>query len=211
LCTEILLHTKPTKYEDGKPVDIGETAVCNLASINLENHVKVRSIDWKKLQETVEVAVRGLDNVIDINFYPTDEARNSNLRHRPVGLGIMGTHGMLHKLNIPYDSDKAVEFCGKVQEFISYHAIFTSSKLAKERGHYESYEHSEWSYGNFPIDTYCTLMNNRNSTSSNKPSKFETMDWSKVRKHVLEHGMRNSNGYCSYCYNLLYTRLLAVY
>jgi len=193
LCTEILLHTKPTKYEDGRPVDIGETAVCNLASINLENHVKVRSIDWKKLQETVEVAVRGLDNVIDINFYPTDEARNSNLRHRPVGLGIMGTHGMLHKLNIPYDSDKAVEFCGKVQEFISYHAILTSSRLAKERGHYESYEHSEWSYGNFPIDTYCTLMNNRNSTSSNKPSKFETMDWSKVRKHVLEHGMRNSN------------------
>ena len=193
LCTEILLHTKPTKYEDGKPVEIGETAVCNLASVNLENHVKVRSVDWKKLQETVEVAVRGLDNVININFYPTDEARNSNLRHRPVGLGIMGTHGMLHKLNIPYDSDKAVEFCGKVQEFISYHAILTSSKLAKERGHYESYEHSEWSYGNFPIDTYCRLMNDRNSTSSNKPDKFETMDWLKVRKHVAEYGMRNSN------------------
>ena len=105
----------------------------------------------------------------------------------------MGTHGMLHKLNIPYDSDKAVEFCGKVQEFISYHAILTSSKLAKERGHYESYEHSEWSYGNFPIDTYCRLMNDRNSTSSNKPDKFETMDWLKVRKHVAEYGMRNSN------------------
>ena len=193
LCTEILLHTKATEYQDGEVVEVGETAVCNLASVNLENHVKVRTLDWKKLQETVEVAVRGLDNVIDINFYPTKEARNSNLRHRPVGLGIMGTHGMLHKLGITYDSQEAIDLCGKVQEFISYYAILTSSKLAKERGHYESYMHSEWSYNNLPIDTYCRLMNSRDKAKSYKPEDFETLEWNKVRDHIAAHGMRNSN------------------
>lgn len=193
LCTEILLHTKATEYEDGEVIEVGETAVCNLASVNLENHVKVRTLDWKKLQETVEVAVRGLDNVIDINFYPTKEARNSNLRHRPVGLGIMGTHGMLHKLGITYDSQEAIELCGKIQEFISYYAILTSSKLAKERGHYESYMHSEWSYNNLPIDTYCRLMNSRKKANSYKPEDFETLEWNKVRDHIAAHGMRNSN------------------
>ena len=200
LCTEILLHTKPTTYEDGEVVEVGETAVCNLASINLENHVKVRTIDWKKLQKTVEVAIRGLDNVIDINFYPTKEAANSNLRNRPVGLGIMGTHGLLHKLGVVYNSQDAVLLCGKIQEFISYHAILTSSKLAKERGHYESYEGSEWSYGNLPIDAYCRLMNERHpeytkSGGDNhyKSSDFEKMDWGKVRSHIAVHGMRNSN------------------
>jgi ribonucleoside-diphosphate reductase alpha chain len=193
LCTEILLHTKATEYEDGEVIEVGETAVCNLASVNLENHVKVRTLDWKKLQETVEVAVRGLDNVIDINFYPTKEARNSNLRHRPVGLGIMGTHGMLHKLGITYDSQEAIDLCGKVQEFISYYAILTSSKLAKERGHYESYMHSEWSYNNLPIDTYCRLMNSRDKAKSYKPEDFETLEWNKVREHIAGHGMRNSN------------------
>ena len=192
LCTEILLHTKATEYQDGEVVDVGETAVCNLASVNLENHIKVRTLDWKKLQETVEVAVRGLDNVIDINFYPTKEARNSNLRHRPVGLGIMGTHGMLHRLGITYDSQEAIELCGKIQEFISYHAILTSSKLAKEKGHYESYEHSEWSYGNLPVDTYCRLMKHRGQKDISA-SDLETMDWSKVREHIALHGMRNSN------------------
>ena len=192
LCTEILLHTKATEYQDGEVVDVGETAVCNLASVNLENHIKVRTLDWKKLQETVEVAVRGLDNVIDINFYPTKEARNSNLRHRPVGLGIMGTHGMLHRLGITYDSQEAIDLCGKIQEFISYHAILTSSKLAKEKGHYESYEHSEWSYGNLPVDTYCRLMKHRGQKDV-RASDLETMDWSKVREHIALHGMRNSN------------------
>jgi len=192
LCTEILLHTKPTTYQQGEVVETGETAVCNLASVNLESHVKVRTLDWKKLQETVEVAVRGLDNVIDINFYPTKEAKNSNLRHRPVGLGIMGTHGMLHKLGIAYDSKEAVELCDKIQEYVSYYAILTSSKLAKEKGRYESYEHSEWSYGNLPIDTYCRLMRNRTGQEFHI-SDFETMDWNKVRAHIREHGMRNSN------------------
>ena len=193
LCTEILLHTKPTTYKDGEVEEVGETAVCNLASINLENHVKVRSIDWKKLQQTIEVAVRGLDNVIDINFYPTKEAQNSNLRNRSVGLGVMGTHGLLHKLKINYDSQEAIDMCNKIQEFVSYHAILTSSKLAKERGHYESYMHSAWSYNNLPIDTYCTLMNSRKSTDSYKPKDFETLEWDKVRDHIAEYGMRNSN------------------
>ncbi len=192
LCTEILLHTKPTSYQDGEVVEVGETAVCNLASVNLESHVKVRTLDWKKLQETVEVAVRGLDNVININFYPTKEARNSNLRHRPVGLGVMGTNGMLHKLGIAYDSEEAVALCDKVQEYVSYYAILTSSKIAKEKGTYDSYAHSEWSYGNLPIDTYCRLMSARGQ-GDYTPSDFETMDWEKVRQHIAEYGMRNSN------------------
>ena len=193
LCTEILLHTKPTKYKGGEVEEVGETAVCNLASINLSNHVKVRTIDWKKLEETVETAVRGLDNVIDLNFYPTKEARNSNRRNRPVGLGIMGTHDVLHKLGIPYNSEEAVGLCGQIQEFISYHAILTSSKISKEKGTYESYDGSEWSKGNFPIDTFCSMMNERNTDASYEPKSFETLEWSKVREHVAEHGMRNSN------------------
>jgi ribonucleoside-diphosphate reductase alpha chain len=200
LCTEILLHTKPTIYKDGEVEETGETAVCNLASINLENHVKIRTIDWKKLQQTVEVAVRGLDNVIDLNFYPTREAHQSNVRHRPVGLGVMGTHGLLHKLNIDYDSKESVVLCGKIQEFISYHAILTSSKLAKEKGAYWSYEGSEWSHGNLPIDTYCRLMNDRlpehpkgGNNNRYKIKDFETLEWDKVREHIQEYGMRNSN------------------
>lgn len=192
LCTEILLHTKPTVYNEGEVVERGETAVCNLASINLQNHLKVRTIDWKKLQETVETAIRGLDNVIDLNFYPTEEAGNSNLRNRPVGLGVMGTHGVLHSLGIPYNSVEAVDLCGKIQEFISYYAILTSSKLAKEKGCYPSYEGSEWSSGKLPIDTYCEMMGQRNGKEY-KPSDYETLDWAKVREHVAEHGMRNSN------------------
>lgn len=192
LCTEILLHTKPTIYNEGEIVERGETAVCNLASINLENHLKVRTIDWKKLQDTVETAIRGLDNVIDLNFYPTEEAGNSNLRNRPVGLGVMGTHGVLHSLGIPYNSLEAVDLCGKIQEFISYYAILTSSKLAKEKGYYPSYEGSEWSSGKLPIDTYCEMMGQR-SGEEHKPSDYETLDWAKVREHVAEHGMRNSN------------------
>ena len=155
--------------------------------------MKVRTVDWKKLQETVETAVRGLDNVIDINFYPTKEAAKSNLRNRPIGLGIMGTHDVLHKLNIPYNSEEAVGLCGQIQEFVSYWAILTSSKIAKEKGAYESYDGSEWSKGNLPIDTYCSLMNERYSVETYKPKKFENLEWNKVRDHIAEHGMRNSN------------------
>jgi ribonucleoside-diphosphate reductase alpha chain len=198
LCTEILLHTKPTVYEEGEVIDVGETAVCNLASINLSSHLKVRTIDWKKLQKTVDVAVRGLDNVVNLNFYPTKEAKKSNLKHRPVGLGIMGTHDVLHKLGIPYNSQDAVVLCGKIQEFISLHAIKTSALLAKEKGAYPSFEGSEWDKGNFPIDTYCDLMNQRESHRSDnvyKKEDFENFveEWDEVRELVRKHGMRNSN------------------
>ena len=196
LCTEILLHTKPSVYDEGELTEIGETAVCNLASINLANHVKVRTIDWKKLQKTVEVAVRGLDNVIDLNFYPTEEARNSNLKNRPVGLGVMGTHDVLHKLNINYDSQEAIDLCGKIQEFISLHAIKTSALLAKEKGSYPTFGGSEWDKGNFPIDTYCDLRNQRVTKPcvEEDASLYETLDeWDSVRQLVADYGMRNSN------------------
>lgn len=196
LCTEILLHTKPTVYDEGELTEVGETAVCNLASINLANHVKVRTIDWKKLQKTVEVAVRGLDNVIDLNFYPTEEARNSNLKNRPVGLGVMGTHDVLHKLNINYDSQEAIDLCGKIQEFISLHAIKTSALLAKEKGSYPTFGGSEWDKGNFPIDTYCNLRNQRITKPcvEEDASLYETLDeWDSVRQLVADYGMRNSN------------------
>tara|TARA_R110002110_G_C13441409_1_gene716190 strand:+ start:490 stop:2937 length:2448 start_codon:yes stop_codon:yes gene_type:complete len=195
LCTEILLHTKPTTYHEGEVVERGETAVCNLASINLSNHVKVRTVDWKKLRETVEVAVRGLDNVIDINFYPTEEARNSNTKHRPVGLGVMGTHDLLHKLGIFYDSNEAIELCDKVQEFISLHAIKTSAILAKERGTYPTFGGSEWDKGNLPIDTYCALLSERKPIGIEEDREsFETLEeWNGVRDLVSKYGMRNSN------------------
>ena len=197
LCTEIFLHTKPTKHDEGEVIEIGETAVCNLASINLASHLKVRTIDWKKLQQTVETAIRGLDNVINLNFYPTKEAEKSNLAHRPIGLGIMGTHDILHRLGIPYNSKDAVVICGKIQEFISLHAIKTSALLAKEKGKYPSFKGSEWDNGNFPIDTYCDLMNQREKFSPEnvyKREDFESFEeWEEVRLLVSEHGMRNSN------------------
>ena len=195
LCTEILLHTKPTVYEEGEVIEVGETAVCNLASINLSNHVKVRTVDWKKLKETVEVAVRGLDNVIDLNFYPTEEARNSNLKNRPVGLGVMGTHDVLHKLGINYNSQEAVDLCDRLQEFISLHAIKTSSLLAKEKGTYPTFGGSEGDKGNLPIDTYCELINQRNPIKVQVDSAFyeKEEEWESVRALVRKYGMRNSN------------------
>lgn len=194
LCTEILLHTKPSVYEEGVMTQRGETAVCNLASINLSNHLKKRTVDWKELAQTVEVAVRGLDNVIDLNFYPTEEARDSNIKNRPVGLGIMGTHDMLHTLGISYDSQDAIKLCGKVQEFISYHAIKTSCLLAKEKGAYPTFGGSEWDRGKFPIDTYCDLMNLRKGSKKYKAKDFEEIkEWDDLRELVSKFGMRNSN------------------
>jgi ribonucleoside-diphosphate reductase alpha chain len=195
LCTEILLHTKPTVYNEGEVIERGETAVCNLASVNLSNHIKVRTIDWKKLQKTVEIAVRGLDNVINLNFYPTEEARNSNIKNRPIGLGVMGTHDMLHKLGVNYDSPEAVALCDKVQEFISLHAIKTSSLLAKEKGTYPTFGGSEWDKGNFPIDTFCEMMSERSPGKvADDKTSFETLEeWDSVRELVSKYGMRNSN------------------
>jgi len=198
LCTEITLHTKPSEYKDGEKTKIGETAVCNLGSINLKNHLVEKlthgrsnyTIDYKKLESTIDTAIRILDNVIDLNFYPTKEAKNSNLKHRPIGLGMMGLHDILHMMNINIDSDEAVKLNDKLFEFYSCNAIYASSKIAKEKGSYESYKGSLWSQNIFPIDSYNNLMAYR----KNKSKESENLkDWERVRKHVAEFGMRNSN------------------
>jgi ribonucleoside-diphosphate reductase alpha chain len=191
LCTEITLHTKASKYKEGEKIEIGETAVCNLGSVNLVNHINEEGndFDYKKLEETICLAVRMLDNVIDLNFYPTKEASNSNLKNRPIGLGMMGLHDVLHKFNINIDSNEAVFFNDKLFEFYSHHAISASSVLAQERGKYETYDGSLWSQNIFPIDSYNNLMSYRGKKSDSK----ESLDWEKARAHVGEFGMRNSN------------------
>ncbi|MEZ6109104.1 MAG: ribonucleoside-diphosphate reductase subunit alpha [Pirellulaceae bacterium] len=180
LCTEILLNTSKD-----------ETAVCNLGSINLRNHITDGQLDVEKLEETVRVAVRMLDNVIDINFYPTDEARNANLRHRPVGLGLMGFQDALAACGINYASDEAVTFADRSMEAISYFAILTSSELAAERGRYSSYEGSKWDRGLLPIDTIDVLEFERGEAV--EVDRGSSMDWDVVRESVAKHGMRNSN------------------
>ena len=202
LCTEITLHTKPSKYKSGEKTEIGETAVCNLGSINLVNHIDDGDLDYNLLKSSIHTAIRMLDNVIDINFYPTREASNSNLRNRPIGLGMMGIHDILHIKNINIDSDEAVKFNDNLFEFYSMNAIHASSKLAAERGSYETYEGSLWSQGTFPIDSYNNLMVYKGKQEVPKESvtgkpltgKGQTFkDWAEVRLHVAEHGMRNSN------------------
>ena len=210
LCTEITLHTKASKYKKGEKIEIGETAVCNLGSINLLNHLTEHqnhgnsqwSIDYDKLESTIHSAIRALDNVIDLNFYPTKEAENSNLKNRPIGLGLMGLHDILHKLNINIDSDEAVKLNGKLFEFYSMNAIYASSLLSQEKGAYQTYAGSLWDMGTFPIDSYNNLMVYRGKQEIPKESitgkpltgKGQTLKgWSKVRQHVSKFGMRNSN------------------
>ena len=204
LCTEITLHTKASKYHKGEKTEVGETAVCNLGSINLLNHINEDGddIDFVKLAGTISTAIRMLDNVVDLNFYPTPEAEKSNLKNRPIGLGLMGLHDILHVKNIQIDSPEAVEFSDKLFEFYSMHAIYASSLLAQEKGSYETYEGSLWSRGIFPIDSYNHLMVYKGKQEVPKESvtgkpltgKGQTLkDWEKVRIHVNEFGMRNSN------------------
>ena len=188
LCTEIYLHTKHSEYDEGEKTKIGETAVCNLSSINLSNHVINNKIDKKLLSQTISKIIRALDNVIDINFYPTKEAYNANMRHRPIGMGTMGWADAYAKLGIQQDSDEGVKFADELMEYISYHAILTSSKLAKERGKYKSYEGSTWSQNKLPIDTWNKLM----KWKGKKTSK-STLDWAPVRDSIKKHGIRNSN------------------
>lgn len=180
LCTEITLNTSEN-----------ETAVCNLGSVNLSKFVKDGDIDHELLEKTVRTAMRMLDNVIDINYYPTKEAKNSNLKHRPVGLGIMGLQDALYKLDLAFDADEAVSFSDRIQEAVAYYAIQASSELAKERGAYESYKGSKWDRGIFPQDTI-DLLEKERGQSIDCP-RDETLDWNKVREHVKAHGMRNSN------------------
>lgn len=195
LCTEITLHTKPSEYRKGEKTKIGETAVCNLGSINVLNHLlEDGEIDFDKLKNSIHIAVRMLDNVIDINFYPTKEASNSNLKNRPVGLGVMGIHDVLHIKNISIDSDEAVEWNNYFFEFYSREAILASSNLAKERGSYENYQGSLWSQNIFPIDSWNNLQSYRNKESKYKTGDGESLrSWDEVRISVKENGMRNSN------------------
>lgn len=180
LCTEILLNTSAD-----------ETAVCNLGSINMLNHVTDGRLDLKKLEETINTAVRMLDNVIDINFYPTAEAKTSNWRHRPVGLGLMGFQDALSACGIGYASQEAVEFADNSMEAISYYAISASARLAAERGTYSTYKGSKWDRGLLPIDTVAMLEEERGM--SVEMDRSMTMDWAPVRELVAQHGMRNSN------------------
>ncbi|MBX9568240.1 MAG: ribonucleoside-diphosphate reductase subunit alpha [Candidatus Obscuribacterales bacterium] len=180
LCTEITLNTSDK-----------ETAVCNLGSINLVNHIGEKGLDLAKLARTCRTAVRMLDNVIDINYYSVGKARNSNLRHRPVGLGFMGFQDALHKMRIPYASAECVEFADASMEAISYFAIMASSELAKERGTYHTYKGSLWDKGILPIDSLGILAANRGEFL--ELDRTERLDWTPVREHVAQYGMRNSN------------------
>ena len=181
LCTEITLNTSAE-----------EIAVCNLGSVNLARHIVNGKLDKKKLKKTVRTAVRMLDNVIDINYYSVSQARTSNMRHRPVGLGIMGFQDALFELRIPYASDAAVEFADRAMEALSYYAIEASSKLARERGSYSTFEGSLWSHGILPIDSLKRLADQRGADYMDVDAST-TMDWKKLRSKVRADGMRNSN------------------
>jgi len=181
LCTEITLNTSAE-----------EIAVCNLGSINLPNHLDANGqLDKAKLERTIRIAMRMLDNVIDINYYTVPQARRSNFKHRPVGLGIMGFQDALYKLRIPYTSEAAIEFADRSMEFVSYYAIEASSDLAKERGSYESFAGSLWSKGILPIDSIELLQKSRGQYLDQDRS--QTFDWNKLRDKVMQDGMRNSN------------------
>ncbi|MBQ5939949.1 MULTISPECIES: ribonucleoside-diphosphate reductase subunit alpha [unclassified Massilia] len=180
LCTEITLNT-----------NADEIAVCNLGSVNLPQHMKGDGLDHVKLQKTIRTAMRMLDNVIDINYYAVDKARNSNMRHRPVGMGIMGHQDCLHMMRVPFASDKAVEFADKSMEAVCYYAYLASTELAEERGRYDTYEGSLWDRGILPQDSIKLLAEERGGYLEQDTS--ESMDWSVVRKRIKQFGMRNSN------------------
>ena len=181
LCTEITLNTSND-----------EIAVCNLGSVNLPQHMKDGVLDQEKVKRTVTTALRMLDNVIDINYYSVDTAKNSNLKHRPVGMGLMGFQDALYMQDAPYCSDAAIEFADRSMEVISYYAIHASSELAKERGTYPSYDGSLWSQGIFPKDSINILEKNRGSEFI-KVDRSETLDWDQLKAKVKKDGMRNSN------------------
>jgi len=196
LCTEIFLHTKPSKYELGEKTEVGETAVCNLSSINLKEHIKENNkLDYKLLAKNIAIQMRMLDNVIDLNFYPTKEAEKANMSHRPVGAGTMGWADVFNAHKINFSSEDAVKFSDELYEFISYHCLQNSSKLAEEKGSYSSYEGSLWSQGILPIDTYKSLMDYLGEKPIiHRGKKYvPELDWKDLRACIGLHGMRNSN------------------
>lgn len=180
LCTEITLNTSDT-----------ETAVCNLGSVNLLQHLKDGKVDQEKLKKTISTAMRMLDNVIDINYYAVKKARDSNLRHRPVGLGLMGFQDALYDLRIPYASQEAVQFADESMEAICYHAYWASTELARERGKYSSYKGSLWDKGILPIDSLDLLEKARGGYV--EVDRSSTLDWDALRAKIKADGMRNSN------------------
>ncbi len=181
LCTEITLNTSAD-----------EIAVCNLGSVNLAAHLTDSGeLDDAHLARTVSTAMRMLDNVIDLNYYPVDKARNANLRHRPVGLGIMAFQDCLHRLRIPYASDAAVAFADHAMERVAYHAYWASTMLAEERGRYPSYEGSLWSRGILPQDSIALLAEARGGLL--EMDRSESLNWQPLRERIARHGMRNSN------------------
>jgi ribonucleoside-diphosphate reductase alpha chain len=180
LCTEITLNTSDS-----------ETAVCNLGSVNLVQHLKDGGVDHDKLKKTIHTAMRMLDNVIDINYYAVKKARDSNMRHRPVGLGLMGFQDALYELRIPYASQEAVDFADRSMEAICYHAYWASTELAKERGRYSSYKGSLWDKGVLPLDTLDLLAQQRGGYV--ELDRSATLDWDALRKKIAADGMRNSN------------------
>lgn len=180
LCTEITLNTNDS-----------EIAVCNLGSVNLPAHMKDGKLDHEKLRKTVNTAMRMLDNVIDINYYAVKKARDSNLRHRPVGMGIMGFQDCLHMMRIPYASEQAVEFADRSMEAVCYYAYHASTELAEERGMYSSYRGSLWDRGILPQDSLKLLAEERGGYL--EVDTTETLDWSALRQRIKQFGMRNSN------------------
>jgi ribonucleoside-diphosphate reductase alpha chain len=185
LCTEITLNTNES-----------EIAVCNLGSVNLLAHLKQNAdgshvLDQEKLQRTIKIAMRMLDNVIDINYYAVDKARNSNVRHRPVGMGIMGFQDCLHVMRVPYASQEAIEFSDRSMEAVCYYAYSASSDLAAERGRYASFDGSLWSQGILPHDSVALLRKHRGGYV--EVDESVTMDWDALRTRIKQQGMRNSN------------------
>jgi ribonucleoside-diphosphate reductase alpha chain len=191
LCTEITLNT-----------GLDEIAVCNLGSVNLVNHIVKQEnnihgkngwgLDMQKLEATIKTAIRMLDNVIDINYYPVEKARNSNMRHRPIGLGMMGFQDCLHKMGIAYASQDAIDFADISTEAVCYFAYQASSELAKERGAYNTYAGSLWSQGILPKDSM-HLLEKQRGTEFLQVDKTERLDWNALRQHIQQYGMRNSN------------------
>lgn len=180
LCTEITLHTNDQ-----------EIAVCNLGSVNLAAHVGERGLDTDRLAATIRTALRMLDNVIDYNYYSVPQARKANLRHRPVGLGILGFQDALYKLRIPYAGEEAVRFADLSMELVAYHAIRASTDLAEERGRYPSFDGSLWSRGILPIDSIALLEEGRGGYL--QMDRGSTLDWDTLRERVRTVGMRNAN------------------
>jgi len=180
LCTEITLNTNEK-----------EIAVCNLGSVNLAAHLKHGKLDHEKLQRTIRIAMRMLDNVIDINYYAVAKARNSNLKHRPVGLGIMAFQDCLHSMRVPYASNEAVQFADESMEAVCYFAYWASTELAEERGRYATYRGSLWDRGILPHDSIDLLAQERGGYL--EMDRSSTMDWDALRERIRSHGMRNSN------------------